>query len=78
MSLMGYNITLFQIMKYAFSGGRDTKEEHRQLGGDTSADVSFQYLTFFMEDDLRLAEIKQVKASIMILKLMYVKLVTLA
>lgn len=48
-------------MKYAFSGGRDTKEEHRKFGGDTSVDVSYQYLTFLMEDDVRLAEIKQVR-----------------
>ena len=47
-------------MRHAFSGGRDTKEEHRKLGGDTSIDVSYQYLLFFMEDDDRLLEIKQV------------------
>ncbi len=47
-------------MKYAFSGGKDTKEEHRLVGGNTDIDVSYQYLTFFMEDDSRLAEVKQV------------------
>ena len=36
-------------------------EEHRKLGGDTSVDVSYQYLGFFLEDDARLAEIKQVR-----------------
>lgn len=49
-----------QVLKYAFSGGKDTKEEHRQQGGNTEIDVSYQYLTFFMEDDERLAQIKQV------------------
>lgn len=49
-----------QIQKYAYSGGRDTKEEHKKHGGNTDIDVSYQYLTFFMEDDARLAEIKQV------------------
>ena len=49
-----------KINKYAFSGGRDTKEEHEKYGGNTEIDVSYQYLTFFMEDDQRLAEIKQV------------------
>ena len=49
-----------QIKKHAFSGGRDTKEEHRKFGGDTSTDVSYQYLSFFMEDDDRLLEIKRV------------------
>lgn len=49
-----------KVLKYAFSGGRDTKEEHRRLGGDTQLDVSYQYLTFFMSDDQKLAQIKQV------------------
>ena len=49
-----------KVNKYAFSGGRDTKEEHRKYGGNTEIDVSYQYLTFFMEDDTRLEEIKQV------------------
>ena len=44
-----YNCFL-QIKKHAFSGGRDTKEEHRKFGGDTSTDVTCQYLSFFMED----------------------------
>ncbi|XP_003388523.1 PREDICTED: tryptophan--tRNA ligase, cytoplasmic-like [Amphimedon queenslandica] len=48
-----------KINKYAFSGGCDTKEEHEKHGGNTDADVSYQYLTFFMEDDERLAEIKK-------------------
>ena len=49
------------MQKYAFSGGRDTKEEHRQHGGNTEIDVSYQYLTFFMEDDEKLAQIKKVR-----------------
>jgi len=40
-----------KINKYAFSGGRDTLEEHRKLGGNPDVDVSFQYLRFFFEDD---------------------------
>lgn len=48
-----------KINKYAFSGGRDTKDEHERLGGDTSVDVSYQYLTFFLDDDEKLAHIKQ-------------------
>ncbi len=46
--------------KYAFSGGRDTIEEHRKLGGNTEVDVSYQYLSFFMEDDDKLTQIKSV------------------
>jgi len=40
-----------KINKYAFSGGRDTLEEHRKYGGNPDIDVSFQYLKFFFEDD---------------------------
>ena len=49
-----------KIKKYAFSGGRDTLEEHRKLGGRPEVDVSFQYLKFlFEEDDKKLAEIER-------------------
>lgn len=33
-------------------------EEHREKGGDCEVDVSYMYLTFFMEDDDRLEEIR--------------------
>ncbi|KAI4244908.1 MAG: hypothetical protein L6R40_002814 [Gallowayella cf. fulva] len=42
----------------AFSGGQDTAEEHRKIGGRTAVDVPFQYLTFFMEDDEELERIR--------------------
>lgn len=48
-----------KVMKYAFSGGRDTVEEHRKFGGRSDVDVSFQYLTFFLEDDEELESIRQ-------------------
>ncbi|KAK2759919.1 hypothetical protein FQN54_002655 [Arachnomyces sp. PD_36] len=48
-----------KINKYAFSGGRDTVELHRELGGNTKNDVPFQYLTFFLEDDEELERIKK-------------------
>lgn len=48
-----------KINKYAFSGGQDTVEKHRQLGGNTTVDVAYQYLTFFLEDDEKLQEIKE-------------------
>ncbi len=50
----------FEINKYAFSGGRDTMEEHRELGGNCDVDISFQYLSFFLEDDERLEQIRKV------------------
>ena len=54
-----------KINKYAFSGGMDTIEEHREKGGDTEVnddfcgclipciqvDISYQYLSFFLDDD---------------------------
>ena len=40
-----------KVNKYAFSGGKDTLEEHRKHGGNTDIDISFQYLRFFFEDD---------------------------
>lgn len=47
-----------KVNKYAFSGGRQTVEEHRQFGADLDIDVSYQYLTFFLDDDEKLEEIK--------------------
>ena len=49
-----------KIKRYAFSGGRETLEEHRKKGGNPDVDVSFQYLRFlFEEDDKKLAEIEK-------------------
>ncbi|KAK3092470.1 hypothetical protein FSP39_003191 [Pinctada imbricata] len=47
-----------KIKKYAFSGGRATEEEHREKGGNCEVDVSYQYLTFFLEDDEKLEELR--------------------
>ncbi|KAF4630149.1 hypothetical protein G7Y89_g7996 [Cudoniella acicularis] len=47
-----------KINKYAFSGGQVTEEEQRAKGGDTDKDVSYQYLTFFLEDDEELERIR--------------------
>ncbi len=47
-----------KIKRYAFSGGRDTLEEHRRHGGNPDIDVSFQYLRYMFEpDDKKLREI---------------------
>jgi tryptophanyl-tRNA synthetase len=49
-----------KINKYAFSGGRDTIEEHRKYGGNPDVDVSFQYLRMFFEpDDKKLNDIER-------------------
>lgn len=52
-----------KINKYAFSGGRETVEEHRRLGGDVSVDISYRYLTFFLEDDAKLQDIRNAYSS---------------
>eukprot|EP00915_Cephaloidophora_sp_WS-2016_P003761 GHVH01005044.1.p1 GENE.GHVH01005044.1~~GHVH01005044.1.p1 ORF type:complete len:415 (+),score=62.30 GHVH01005044.1:108-1352(+) len=46
-----------KINKYAFSGGRDTLEEHREFGGNCQTDISYNYLTFFLDDDIELKRI---------------------
>lgn len=48
-----------KINKYAYSGGRDTAEEHHKHGGNCDVDVSYQYLRFFMEDDQKLEKLRQ-------------------
>ncbi|KAJ7530767.1 hypothetical protein O6H91_14G018500 [Diphasiastrum complanatum] len=48
-----------KIMKYAFSGGRDTVENHRKYGANLEVDVPVKYLSFFLENDAELANIKQ-------------------
>jgi tryptophanyl-tRNA synthetase len=48
-----------KINKYAFSGGQPTVEEQRKMGGNPDIDISYQWLTFFEEDDNRLKEIRE-------------------
>lgn len=43
-----------KINKYAFSGGKESVEEHRKHGGNPDVDVSYQYLTYFEESDAKL------------------------
>jgi tryptophanyl-tRNA synthetase len=49
-----------KINRHGFSGGRETEEEHRRLGGNPDVDVSYQYLSFFLENDEELAQIGKV------------------
>ncbi|KAI6785724.1 Tryptophan--tRNA ligase [Emericellopsis cladophorae] len=48
-----------KINKYAFSGGQETLEEHRELGGNPDVDVAYQYLQFMMDDDEELARLNR-------------------
>lgn len=40
-----------KINKYAFSGGKDTLEEHRKHGGNPDVDIAFIYLKMMFEPD---------------------------
>ena len=46
-----------KINKYAFSGGQETTEEHREKGGNVEVDVACQWLKYFEHDDKKLKEI---------------------
>jgi len=46
-----------KINKYAFSGGQETAEMQRELGGNPDVDVAYCYLSYFEEDDAKLKEV---------------------
>ncbi len=48
-----------KIMKYAFSGGGNSIEEHRKHGGNPDVDVAYQMLYFMFEPDDR--KIKKIR-----------------
>ncbi|XP_043480423.1 tryptophan--tRNA ligase, cytoplasmic [Leptopilina heterotoma] len=47
-----------KVNKHAFSGGQATLEEHRKLGGNCDVDISYQWLTFFLDDDEKLEKLR--------------------
>ena len=53
-----------KINKHGFSGGQETEEEHRRLGGNPDVDVSYQYLTFMLDDDEELAKLYNVSVDV--------------
>lgn len=46
-----------KINRHAFSGGRESLEEHRKHGGNPDVDVAFTYLSYFLEDDAELEDL---------------------
>lgn len=46
-----------KINKFAFSGGRQTLEEHREKGADLEVDVSYCYLSYLLDDEEELKKI---------------------
>jgi len=53
-----------KINRHGFSGGQETEEEHRRLGGNPDVDVSYQYLTFMLDDDEELARMYNVSVGV--------------
>ena len=53
-----------KINRHGFSGGQETEEEHRRLGGNPDVDVSYQYLTFMLDDDEELAKMYDVSIEV--------------
>ncbi|KAL3692075.1 hypothetical protein R1sor_005726 [Riccia sorocarpa] len=48
-----------KINRYAFSGGGDTVENHRKYGANLEIDIPVKYLSFFLDDDVELENIKK-------------------
>ncbi|CAN6818021.1 unnamed protein product [Brassica oleracea] len=48
-----------KINRYAFSGGQDSIEKHREIGANLEVDIPVKYLSFFLEDDTELEHIKK-------------------
>jgi tryptophanyl-tRNA synthetase len=46
-----------KINKFAFSGGKETVEEHKEKGGNVEVDVACQWLKYFEHDDDKLKDI---------------------
>ena len=46
-----------KINRHAFSGGRESLEEHRKHGGNPDVDVAYTYLSYFLEDDEELEDL---------------------
>jgi tryptophanyl-tRNA synthetase len=50
-----------KIKSHAFSGGGATQEDHKKYGGNPDVDIAYQYLTYFEEDDARMAALAEVR-----------------
>jgi len=46
-------------MMGAFSGGKESVEDHRKYGANCDIDVAFQYLRFFLDDDKEVEKIRE-------------------
>ncbi|GKB86134.1 tryptophan--tRNA ligase, cytoplasmic, partial [Tanacetum coccineum] len=48
-----------KVNRYAFSGGKDSVQEHRKYGANLEVDIPFKYLSFFLDDDEELEHIRE-------------------
>lgn len=55
------NMIKNKVNKHGFSGGQETEEMHRELGGNPDVDVAYQYLGFFLEDDEEWAKLGEAR-----------------
>ncbi len=46
-----------KVITHAFSGGGETKKLHQLNGANLTVDVAYQYLLYFLDDDLELSRI---------------------
>ena len=49
----------YKIKTQAYSGGQETGKLQRELGANLDIDVPYQWLTFFLHDDILLEQIGQ-------------------
>jgi len=64
-----------KINRHGFSGGQETEEEHRKLGGNPDVDVSYQYLRFLLDDDEELDRLAKVCAAFMMSRLALISVI---
>jgi tryptophanyl-tRNA synthetase len=54
------NVIKNKIRKHAFSGGGATQDLHREHGGNPDVDIAYLYLSYFEDDDARMADLAEV------------------
>ena len=52
------NKTIKKKINKSFSGGKEFLEDHRKYGGNTTVDIPYQLLCYFLDDDQKLDQIK--------------------
>ncbi|CAK9782723.1 putative tryptophan-tRNA ligase [Cutaneotrichosporon oleaginosum] len=53
------NVIKNKIRKHAFSGGGATQDLHREHGGNPDVDIAYLYLSYFEDDDAKMADLAE-------------------